>query len=181
VGANLVVSEDIGLLATYAPHRAPALLPTVLGEELVQQLADGTWQLRPARRFNHTLFLSHPGDAHSINLIWNEDWSLLAWYVNLEAPFVRTANTFDTHDHQLDIVIAPDLSSWRWKDENHLALAVRLGVVSPEESESIRAEGAAVIARLDNREPPFCDDWPSWRPDPGWTPPSLPRPWTELT
>ena len=99
------------------------------------------------------------------------DWSFEDWYVNLQAPYVRSRLGFDTRDHQLDIVVAPE-GTWRWKDEDHLALGTRLGVFTPEEAAEIRAEGEHVIADW-----PFPTGWEDWRPDPAWPIPQLPVGW----
>jgi predicted RNA-binding protein associated with RNAse of E/G family len=82
-------------------------------------------------------------------------------------------------DHLLDVVIDPDLS-WRWKDEEELEEAVRLGLLTRQAADGIRAEGERVIAQLEAREPPFCDGWERWRPDPAWPIPELPAGWDEL-
>ena len=53
----------------------------------------------------------------------------LNWYINFERPFVRTRSGVDTFDVMIDLVAAPDLSSWRWKDEDEYAELHRLGVL----------------------------------------------------
>ena len=53
------------------------------------------------------------------------------------SPFRRTAISFDGRDHALDVVVEPD-GSWRWKDEDHLELAVAVGAFTPEEAAEIR-------------------------------------------
>ena len=47
--------------------------------------------------------------------------------MNLEEPLKRTAIGFDYLDQLLDIEIAVDLSSWKWKDEDELEEAVARG------------------------------------------------------
>ena len=44
----------------------------------------------------------------------------------------------------------------------------------------VRAEAAAVLARLEANGPPFGDGWDRWRPDPAWPTPQLPAGWDEL-
>jgi hypothetical protein len=79
---------------------------------------------------NDALVLYRPGDAHSVWALWRAaDHQLLCWYVNLEGPWRRTAIGFDSLDHALDIIIEPDLSTWRWKDEEEFDwLSARLGM-----------------------------------------------------
>jgi predicted RNA-binding protein associated with RNAse of E/G family len=119
--------------------------------------------------------------AHAIHLWWRPpDWRFGGWYINLQEPIRPTPLGFDFMDHVLDVVIDPDLS-WRWKDEEELEEAVRLGLLSRQEAASIRAEGERVIAQLEAREPPFCDGWERWQPDPAWPIPGLAAGWDELT
>jgi hypothetical protein len=47
----------------------------------------------------------------------SDSHQLAHWYVNFQRPMRRTAIGFDTFDLLLDLVIAPDLSRWDWKDE----------------------------------------------------------------
>lgn len=93
---------------------------------------------------------------------------------------MRTPIGFDYLDQLLDIEIAPNLSGWRWKDEDEFAQAIANGSITPENAETIRAEGEAVIAALNPRRPPFDEPWSQWRPDPHWTLPGLPEGWSDL-
>ena len=72
----------------------------------------------------HVLRFMRAGDAHTIELLWDEAWSFLGWYVNLQAPLRVNGNRFDTTDWALDIVVEPD-GTWRWKDEDEFAQAHR--------------------------------------------------------
>lgn len=109
-------------------------------------------------RQNHVLSLTRRGDAHSIWLFWSEDWTFRGWYVQLQKPFVETPTGLETMDHALDVIVEPD-GAWRWKDEDDLAEAVRLGVFTPDEAAEIRAEGERVIATR-----PWPTGWEDWRP-----------------
>jgi hypothetical protein len=118
-----------------------------------------------------------PGRAHSVWLSWSPaDGTFIGYYVNLEEPFRRTAIGFDTNDHTLDIVVAPDLR-WSLKDEAVLTDRERDGTYSRGLIEAIRAEAASVIAGIESRASPFSDGWGSWRPDPNWPRPALPPDW----
>ncbi|MBI4304975.1 MAG: DUF402 domain-containing protein, partial [Chloroflexi bacterium] len=78
------------------------------------------------------LRLMYPGRAYSIWLLWDMNpRRLLCWYVNLEDAFRRSAIGFDTSDHELDVVIRPDLT-WYLKDEDELDAMVEAGLF-PEE------------------------------------------------
>ena len=96
--------------------------------------------------------------------------------MNFQEPFRRTALGFDTMDNVLDIVIAPD-GSWRWKDEEELAEAVRNGLFTAQEATDFRAWGVKAVDRIVSKSPPFHRDWEGWRPDPDWPMPELPEGW----
>ena len=149
-----------------------------------RQLLPGGWSGRYEERTwtaYRVLLLYRPGDAHSVWLFWPEgEAALHHWYVNLEAPWRRSPVGFDTRDRTLDLVVAPDLRSWRWKDEDELALEQEMGRVTAAEARAIRAEGERVLARVRRRAPPFGDGWERWAPDPAWTVPALPAAWRDL-
>lgn len=137
------------------------------------RLADYEWTR------GRSLYLLMPDVAHAIHLWWlPPDWRFGGWYINLQEPIRPTRHGFDSMDHILDVVIEPDLS-WRWKDEDELDDAVRLGLVSAEDADGFRAEGARAIGRLEARQPPFSDGWEHWQPDPAWPIPELPAGWDD--
>lgn len=124
------------------------------------------------------LRLHVPGTTHAIIRSWDFACDCAeGWYVNLEAPWRRTAIGFDTQDLVLDVTVAPDLSSWAWKDEDELAWSVAVGRLSVAEAEAIRTAGWRAIAALEARTWPFVPDWSVWRPDPHWPVPVLPANW----
>ena len=133
------------------------------------RLCDGVWE------GNSVLMLTPAGAGHSLWAVWDESWRFEAWYVNLQEPLRRTRWGFDTADNVLDVVIEPDLTSWRWKDEHELDAAVRVGRFTAEEAEAVREEGRRAVAALDSRRWPFDREWRDWRPDPAWPPPTLPE------
>jgi hypothetical protein len=122
----------------------------------------------------HVLWLVRPADAHSVGLFWDEDWQLLGWYVNLQAPLRRTPLGFDTTDWALDVWVEPD-GSWRWKDEADFAEAQALGVLDANAAAAVRAEGERVVAAR-----PWPTGLEAWRPDPAWPTPELPDGWDRV-
>jgi hypothetical protein len=116
------------------------------------------------------LIVGVPERAHSIWLFW-ESGVFVGWYVNLEDRWRPSRLGFDTQDHELDIWVESD-GSWRWKDEDHLELAVDAGVFTAEEAAAFRAEGERVLA-----EWPFPTGWEDWRADPSWPLPAAPADW----
>lgn len=77
---------------------------------------------------------------------------------------------------------AGDQIVWRiiWKDEDELAEAQRVGLVSATEAAAIRAEGERVIGLIQAGNPPWDLGWASWRPDPAWLVPELPAGWDQV-
>jgi hypothetical protein len=145
-----------------------------------QMLPDG-WAGEYETSAWHThraLVLHRPGSAHSVGLFWRDaDGALAYWYVNLENPWRRSSVGFDTWDHVLDVVAAPDLSRWEWKDEDEFAWWREVGMITPAEADAIRAEGHRAIVAIERRLSPYCDGWERWTPDPLWTPLDVPANW----
>jgi hypothetical protein len=121
------------------------------------------------------LVVKRPADDHTISMFWRDD-RFEFWYVDLHSPLRRTATGFDFVENGLDIVVDPDLSGWRWKDEDELAWAVAAGRYSQEESDDLRREGQRAVARL-LAERPRWEALREWTPDPSWPRPDLPNGW----
>ena len=145
------------------------------------RLREPAWTLYEDTWYTEALRIVSPGSRHSVLLLWTPGFrELLLWYVNLETSMTRTPIGFDYLDQLLDIEIAPDLSVWSWKDEDEFEGAIAAGLLPPDEARAVRSEAEEVIAALDAGRPPFDEPWPQWRPDPAWTPPSLPKSWNDL-
>ncbi|HYG72601.1 MAG TPA: DUF402 domain-containing protein [Actinomycetota bacterium] len=128
----------------------------------------------------HVLSFAWVDAGHAVLHFWDEDWVSRGWYINVQRPLRRFAVGFDTLDEDLDVVIEADRSSWRWKDEDDVALARELGLYTAEDAQRFHVEGARGRDRVLRREPPFDEDWPEWRPDPSWPMPRLPDGWDVL-
>jgi hypothetical protein len=134
-------------------------------------------RLVPARWRRETLRLMFPGHAHSVWCSWQGPGRAFhMYYVNFEEPFRRTPIGFDTNDHALDIVAWPDLR-WEWKDLDEFQQLVETGVFTAPFAGAVRAEADRVIDAIERRAGVFADEWPAWRPPPGWTVPTLPPGW----
>jgi hypothetical protein len=130
---------------------------------------------------NRVLVLHTPGAAHTLHLFWDDATeAFLGWYINLEAAWRRTAIGFDTLEQLLDVVLEPDLSSWKLKDEDELEWAVGRGEFTRAEAAAIRAEATRAIDLVLRSVPPYGREWMSWRPDPSWSVPTLAATWREL-
>jgi hypothetical protein len=135
---------------------------------------DTTWSR------NRALVLYRPNAAHTAQLFWDDaSEQFLGWYINLEAPWVRTGIGFDTLEHILDVVIEADLTGWKLKDEEELDWAVKRGDYTPAEAAAIRAEALGALDLVLRSVQPYGQQWTSWRPDPAWTLPALPATWRE--
>lgn len=174
----IVVRDDAEITALYIPPGTRWKRPEKRdGEPL--PLPTGDWTLRDDTWDKEcSLRLTVPGLAQSVLANWSEDFChFKGWYVNLEEPATRTPIGFDTMDHALDLIIEPDLSAWRWKDESDFEEAQALGVFSSEAAQAIMAEGERAIERVRRREPPFGQGWERWKPSRSWPIPELPANW----
>jgi Protein of unknown function (DUF402) len=138
-------------------------------------LAEHVW------RSAHVLSFAWPGAGAAVLQFWDADWNPMYWYVNAEAPLRRFELGFETFDHDLDVVVEPDRSSWRWKDEDDVATGVELGAYSEDDAAAFRREAERGLRRILEREPPFDRGWWSWRPDRSWSAPALPAGWDRLS
>ena len=150
--------------------------PEDRGERLAQCALRGEWAFRDAEWDVDTLKLFFEDAWHAVWVSWLPTGEHWGWYVNLQRPFRRTPLGFETMDLVLDVIVDPD-RTWRWKDEDELATWVARGACAPELAARLRAEGLAVARRAERDQPPFCWDWPRWRPDPAWELPELPEGW----
>jgi hypothetical protein len=135
---------------------------------------DATWSR------NRVLVLHKPGAAHTVQLFFDDaSEAFIGWYINLEAPWHRTAIGFDTLEQLLDVVLEADLSAWHLKDDEELEWAVGRGDFTPDEATAIRAEASRAIDLLMRSVPPYGREWMSWRPNPAWRVPGLPTGWRD--
>ena len=171
-----IVRDEPDLIALYMPAGTSWLRP-IDADGYPLRLPGGDWRLKEDRLNIHHLGLSVPGEPYSVILMWEEDWKFRWWYINLEQPLSRTPIGFDFMDQTLDIIVAPDMSSWRWKDEDEFEDAQAKSIFSPEQARAIRAEGERVLENLLARRPLFDERWELWRPDPRWGVPQLSGDW----
>lgn len=174
-----VVSEDDDRLIIYfAPGTLVCRPRFSERKEFFYLLAQGMWDYEAFHWYNHHLQLTRFSDPYSVALIWNESWTFLGWYINIQEPLRRTAIGFDTFDQVLDVVVSLD-RTWRLKDEDELELAQALNLFSAKEVAAIRNAAKEAIDGLDDH-PAFDDGWLAWRPEESWVPPTLPIDWELL-
>lgn len=125
------------------------------------------------------LIVKRPADEHTISLFWRDaDGRFVFWYIDLHSPLRRTATGFDFIENGLDVVVEPDMSAWRWKDEDELAWAVDAGRYTQAGVDELHREGERAVARL-LRERGRFEELRAWRPNPSWPTPALPERWDE--
>lgn len=158
--ATTVVEDTAERTVLYLQQGAEFCLPANAEGVLTKDLTEAT-QLLPLRWEGHDfarrailqeqIAIALTGDAHAVLLRRSGvERTIDEWYVNLQAPFRRSGAGFDTTDHALDLILSPDLSSHRWKDEDE-----------------------RVLAHAARRDPPFDHAWEEWRPCPEWVAPDV--------
>jgi hypothetical protein len=121
------------------------------------------------------------GAAFAVILRWRRSFDDFAgFYVNLQEPLRPTAIGFDAMDQTLDVLVTPDRSQVRVKDEAELLEAAADGFFSAAEVASIREAADAATRLVIAREPPFDEPWHRWLPDPAWPTPELPAGWESV-
>jgi hypothetical protein len=173
-----VVSDTPELIALYLSPGTIFMKPEG-SKPTVKDQVEGRWSLASDSWYGEgSLWLSEPGVSFSVQLHWSKGRKTLGkWKINLEDPFRRTRFGFDHKDWLLDIVVSPDKSEWRWKDEDEVVEAVELGLMSQERARELRDDGERALAKLQANIAPFDREWEAWRPDAAWTAPRLPDGW----
>jgi hypothetical protein len=175
----IVVQDTPELIACYIAPGSPWKMPRSSSGERVspaRRRQEG-WVLHDAVWLDISLLrLSIPRDNYSVLIFRDSSGSQTHWYINLEEPLERSPLGFDCRDQILDVILTPDLTSWRWEDEDELEEAVNAGLVTRELSAALYAIGKAVIAKLQSGRSVF-NEWERWRPDPSWSIPDLRDGW----
>jgi hypothetical protein len=140
----IVVEDREGFLAVWCPkgtrRKVPTTPPTrpteeTRGERLATCLARRDWVLVDHEWDVSTLMLTEDGAMHSVWVSFFDNGDHWGWYVNLQLPIRRTQDAVQTMDLALDVLIAPDRTSWRWKDEDEFQMAIDRNLIDwPRES-----------------------------------------------
>lgn len=137
-------------------------------------LAAGEWELARWTWRENARLRVYLGDSwFSVDLLFGPGHMLNRWSVNFEVPYRRTSIGVDTFDLFVDLVVQPDLSSYRWKDEREYAHARRLGVIPANVHERVRDAREQAVALVERREGPFAESWPERRVEGSWPIPTL--------
>lgn len=144
-------------------------------ERAVPLLVNGGWRLAPwVWRTTAVLGWFGLDEDFSVHRFHDLEEGSMNWYVNFERPYRRTRIGIDTFDLLLDLVVAPDLSSWRWKDEDEYAQGRRLGLIGEAEHRRVEQARLRALALIESGGGPFAQDWLDWRVGPDWPLPALP-------
>jgi hypothetical protein len=127
------------------------------------------------------LFLIVPGDSFSTYIMWKTGTKILdCWYINLQEPIRRTEIGFDTMDNMLDVVVNPDMTEWRWKDDDEFAEAQKIGFYSSEKAREIWAEGEKAVRLITSERRSLYKKWEKWQANPEWEIPRLSPFWDKV-
>jgi len=131
------------------------------GEVVLDMRRTERWELGELTTWGPGILrITAPGAGFDVWAFWHGDRRLSHWYVNVGEPFRRTPTGFDTMDQILDVIVEPDLSCWRWKDDWELDLAVEMGVRTLAEAGAIRETALEVIRGVEAGNPPWSTSWP---------------------
>lgn len=178
---TIVIKDNPELIVLYMPAgvmgKDTAHKPTpneLLSIEEIK-IADYQWKR------TDVVMLIVPGESFSTYLMWETGTKNLdCWYVNLQEPIRRTLIGFDTMDNMLDVVISPDMNSWRWKDDDEFTAAQNIGFYSPEKAREIWAEGERAIQLITKERRDLYKKWETWQPNPEWELPILSPDWQKV-
>ncbi|MPZ47971.1 MAG: DUF402 domain-containing protein [Dehalococcoidia bacterium] len=167
---HVVLQDTDELVAVYMPEGAQLLGWGVAEDRLLTSRASQGDSVRlffPGKQYEVSLFYeTGSGPApHVLGLFPGVEGRFYGWKIDITSPFARTEAGFDMIDETLDIMVAPD-RTFRWKDEDQMAIFVELGIYAAAEAEALRAVGWDVLKLVEAHAPPFDDFWPNWRSDP---------------
>jgi hypothetical protein len=173
----IVVRDDPSLTMLHVPAHVHCQVPVDPdGQELRLPIQD--WAHADVERGSTSvLSFAFPDTPYAVILGYDEDGRLLEYYVNLQTPLERSAVGYDLVEHVLDVTIPPDRSSWSWKDEDELEIAIDGGLFTEEDAAWFHFWGERAVEHVLLREPPFDEDWAEWHADPAWETPGLPPDW----
>lgn len=141
-------------------------------KQAIPNLAARQWELDRFTWRDTTLSIcSSEGDYFSVCRYARPDETPLGhdgWYVNFELPRQPTAIGYDTFDLLLDLIVAPDLASYTWKDQDEYAQGRRLGLITDALHARVDQARQQVIALIKEQRAPFAGDWAIQHPAPGW-------------
>jgi len=188
---SIVVADTPELVVTWLPLDTPILngvddasanVDSGKGHISAAKIASKTWEMG-ARRWHTegTLRIKHPRAMWSLWVLWEPGMgNIKCWYINIDAPYIRSHIGFDTCDMFLDVVIKPDRESWWLKDEDEFEDAISAGIFDQESAAEVRKAAKTGLKTILGNRPPFDTVWADWRPDPNWVIPQIPTDWDRV-
>ena len=152
---SLVVESDAERLVTWIEPGTPIAYPLGRANGRLRRFEDWEVELRRWRKPGR-LELTRLGRQHSIRLFRDTRGRFRGWYVNLQAPLLESRFGYDTTDWQLDLWVDPN-GDVQWKDEDDLARAIELEIMTGDEGRLAREEAHRVLD-----EWPFPTGWENW-------------------
>jgi hypothetical protein len=150
--------------------------PEERSERILSCLERCDWVLEERELGLPLLWHFGAGDCYATTLSWTDAGDFSGWYVNIQEPLQRTERGFRTMDLLLDVVIQPD-GTWSLKDEDEFNAAKSRGIIDGLKAAILRVQARQSVDIMKANEPPFCEPWLSWHPDPTWAAPVLPDGW----
>jgi hypothetical protein len=174
----IVVRDEPEHLVIFTPTGAPMRYP-----EGDWPTVDGRhpWHDKPSWRGHGCLQVLEPGEDYSVWVFWNgPDRAFDCWYVNLQAPFVRTDLGIDTLDREVDVVLKQD-GTVALKDIDAIADCVRYGRFDETFAQQVVERGKSLAERLRTEGIWWEPSWSTWTPPDDWKPlDELPPGWEVL-
>jgi hypothetical protein len=168
--ASIVVEDEPGRSVFWIPAGAPSAYPVdEHGREI--RLAQPEFHRGLRQTKVGCVVLCEDGAPWTIWHFFGEDGEFDRWYVNFESYLGRSAITYDSVDHKLDLIARPD-GGLEWKDEDELEEAGRRGLV---DVAGIRRDAEGLVA-----DPPWPTGWEDYNPDPVFPVPTLPNGWDRV-
>mgnify|MGYP005624601723 CR=1 FL=1 len=188
---SIVVTDTPELVVTWLPMDTPILNGVTdanaandggKGHLSAETMAAKEWTMAPRNwHTSGTLRLKNPRSMWSLWVFFEPEMTgVRGWYINIDAPYKRTHLGFDTWDMFLDVVVQPDRKTWRYKDEDEFQEAIDAGIFSELEAQNVWDAAAQALQIIAENRKPFNSVWGTWRPDPNWKLPQIPRDWEEV-
>lgn len=143
-------------------------------DRTLAELASGAWELGWWTWQRTTVRSWYAIDSYfTVRQQFDADHRPLAWYVDFDLPKQRTRLGIDTFDLMLDLVVEPDLSRHRWKDEDEYRHGRRLGLIGDHVHREVDRARQEILGLIETRQGPFAHDW-SPLAHATWPAPALP-------
>jgi hypothetical protein len=167
----IVVRDEPELLAAYIAEGAPLRFPP---GDWPTPTGLHPWHGKAGWRGPGVLMLHRPDDAYAV-WVFRAPVTLAfrGWYVNMQEPFRRRPDGYDTQDLELDLWL-PAGGGLEWKDDDVLEQRVAEGRFTREQIEATRAEARRVEREIEEDRRWWSDEWATWAPEPEWPVPDFP-------